>query len=141
MIRAVARRAGSVAAICALILGVATGCGEDNGSLASSTSSESSTTTTQCPRVPVVVAAMDIPAGTTGAEAASNGMLREDEISAHYRPATAVTSLDQVADGVAVDDFAANQVVTLGHFGLSTDTTLPPPPPGCMAEGSSTTLE
>jgi len=89
----------------------------------------STTTDGECARVPVVVVAMDIPAGTTGAEAASNGMLREDEISAFYRPATAVASLDDVAEGVAIADLAANQVVTLEHFGLQTDTTLPPAGP------------
>jgi hypothetical protein len=82
---------------------------------------------------------MDIPAGTTGAEAASKGMLREDEISAFYRPATAVTSIDQVAEGVAIAAFAANQLVTFEHFGLQVDTTLPPADPNCFTGGPTTT--
>ena len=136
------RAAGPLAMTCALVLAFASGCGGDDNTVSASASSGSSTTTEQeCPRVPIVVVAQDIPAGTTGAEAAANGMLREDEISAFYRPATAVTSLDQVADGVAFGDLAANQVVTYEHFGLQTDTTLPPAAASCATEGPTTTTE
>lgn len=136
------RAAGPLAMTCALVLAFVSGCGGDENTVSASASSGSSTTTEQeCPRVPIVVVAQDIPAGTTGAEAASNGMLREDEISAFYRPVTAVTSLDQIADGVAVGDLAANQVVTYEHFGLQTGTTLPPAGESCATAGSTTTAE
>lgn len=82
---------------------------------------------------------MDIPAGTTGADAAANGMLREDEISARYRPATAVTSLDQVSEAVVMADLAENELVSFEHFGLSTETTLPPAGPSCATDSPSTT--
>lgn len=68
-------------------------------------------------------------------------MLREDEISASYRPATAVTSLDQVAEGAAIGDLEANQVVTYQQFGLKTETTLPPAGASCVTEGPTTTAE
>ena len=136
------RAARPLAVTCALVLAFASGCGEGDNTGSGSTSSESSASTEpECPRVPVVVVAMEIPAGTTGAEAASNGMLREDEISAFYRPSTAVTSLDQVAEGVAIAEVAANQILTLQHFGLQTDTTLPPAGPNCRPEGPTTTAE
>lgn len=136
------RAGGLLTVTCALVLGFASGCGDDDSSVTASASSESSTTTDpECARVPVVVVALDIPAGTTGAEAAAKGMLREDEISASYRPVTAVTSLDQVAEGVAITDVAANQIVTLEHFGLQTDTTQPAAGPGCRTESPTTTAE
>lgn len=133
MVRAI----GPVAMTCALFLAFASGCGENGGNVSSSTSS--STTEAQCPEVPIVVAAQDIPAGTTGAEAAATGMLREDAIPATYRPATAISSLDQVADGVAVADLGANQVVTFEQFGLPTDTTLAPLGPSCVTASPTTT--
>ena len=136
MVRAV----GPVAMTCVVLLASVSGCGEEGGNVSSSASSASSSTTeAQCPEVTIVVVAQDIPAGTTGAEAAANGMLREDEIKGTYRPATAITSLDQVADGVAIADLAANQVVTVEQFGLSTDTTLAPAAPGCATPGPTTT--
>lgn len=66
-------------------------------------------------------------------------MLREDEISAAYRPPTAITSLDQVTDAVAVADLEANQVATFENFGLPTDTTLAPAEPSCATASSTTT--
>jgi hypothetical protein len=136
MVRAV----GQVVITCGLFLAVASGCGENGGQVSSSTSSTSSSTTeARCHEVPIVVIAQDIPAGTTGAEAAANGMLREDAIAPTYRPATAVSSVDQIADGVAVADLAANQVVTFEHFGLSTDTTLTPSGTSCATSGPTTT--
>ena len=87
----------------------------------------------------MVVANLDIPAGTTGAEAVSKGMVRLDEISALYRPATALTSLDVVAEGVAIAGLAANELVTFEHFGLQTNTTLPPAGPSCLTETPTTT--
>jgi hypothetical protein len=123
--------AGPAAMTCLLILAFAGGCGENGGEVSSTSSS---TTEPQCldrpdpdaVKVPIVVVDQDIPAGTTGAEAATNGMLREDTIPGTFRPATAITSPDQVADGVAVADLPANQVVTFEQFGLPTDTTLAP---------------
>ena len=136
------RFAGPLAMTCALVLALASGCGGDDNAVSASASTGSSTTTeSECPRVAVVVVAQDIPAGTKGAEAAANGWLREDEISAFYRPATAVTSLDQVAEGVAIGDLEANQVVTYEQFGLQTDTTLTSAGASCGTEGSTTTAE
>ena len=135
------RAAGPLAMTCALVLAVASGCGGDDKTVSASASTGSSTTTeSECPRVAIVVVDHDIPAGTTGAEAAANGWLREDEISAFYRPSTAATSPDQVADGVAIGDLSANQVVTYEQFGLQTDTTLPSAA-SCGTEGPTTTAE
>ena len=66
-------------------------------------------------------------------------MLREVEIPATIRPATAITSLDQVTDAVAVADLGANEIATFEHFGLPTNTTLAQAEPRCVTPSPTTT--
>jgi pilus assembly protein CpaB len=58
----------------------------------------------------------DIPKGTFGDEAFSQGMIEQDDIAAEYRPATAITDPSQIDGLVAISDLPANQVVVTNQF-------------------------
>ena len=130
------RALGLVAAVFCLVASISA-CGKDEAAVSPSTAS--STTEARCPDLPVVVADDDIPAGTTVAAAIAGGMLREDVIPAEYRPASAITSLDDAAEGVVVADIVANQIVSFEHLGLQPGTASTAAPSSCSSRGSTTT--
>jgi Flp pilus assembly protein CpaB len=67
-------------------------------------------------RVKIFKIVQDIPKGTFGDEAFSQGFIKEDVIAKEYRPATAITAASQIDGLVAISDLAANQVVVSNQF-------------------------
>jgi pilus assembly protein CpaB len=67
-------------------------------------------------RVKVFKIVEDIPKGTFGDEAFSQGLIEEDVIAKEYRPATAITQPSQIDGLVAISDLPANQVVVSNQF-------------------------
>ena len=67
-------------------------------------------------RVTVYKLVTDIPKGTFGDEAVSNGWIVKGEIPAEFRPATAISDPSQLDKKVAISDLAANQVVVADQF-------------------------
>lgn len=67
-------------------------------------------------RVRIFKIVQDIPKGTFGDEAFSQGLIEEDVIAKEYRPATAITQESQIDGLVAISDLAANQVVVSNQF-------------------------
>lgn len=67
-------------------------------------------------RVKIFKIVQDIPKGTFGDEAFSQGLIEEDVIAKEYRPATAITEPSQVDGLVAISDLPANQVVVSNQF-------------------------
>lgn len=100
------------------------GCGADPEPSGARSTTIITTTTTECSdtldttKVPVLVIADDITAGTTAEAAIASGSLVEKEIDLGYRPPTAVDSLDDMAGGVAIADLAPNQIVVVNQWGL-----------------------
>lgn len=82
-----------------------------------------SSTTTECSKrldtdqVPVVIVD-DVAAGTTAEDAIAGSLLEEREISAGYRPGSAVDSLDDLTGGVAIADLEPNQIAVVNQWGL-----------------------
>ncbi len=66
--------------------------------------------------VTVYVAAKDIPAGTSGAEMAANGMLTEQDVARRSVTPGAISSPDQIADKVSADTIYAGEQVTTRRF-------------------------
>ena len=67
-------------------------------------------------RVEVYKIVQDIPKGTFGDEAFTQGLIELDEIAQEFRPATAITDPSQIDGLVAISDLAANQVVVTNMF-------------------------
>jgi len=67
-------------------------------------------------KVDVIRIAKDIPKGTTGFEAQSQGMLVKAEIPAEFKPATALIDPSIIRDKVAVAQFATGQILVDGMF-------------------------
>jgi pilus assembly protein CpaB len=67
-------------------------------------------------RVTIFKIVQDIPKGTFGDEAFSQGLIKEDVIAKEYRPATAITDESQIDGLVAISDLPANQVVVSNQF-------------------------
>jgi Flp pilus assembly protein CpaB len=67
-------------------------------------------------RVQIFKIVEDIPKGTFGDEAFSQGMIERDDIAAEYRPATAITDPSEIDGLVAISDLPANQVVVRQQF-------------------------
>lgn len=67
-------------------------------------------------RVKIFRIVQDIPKGTFGDEAFTQGLIEEDVIAKEYRPATAITQTSQIDGLVAISDLAANQVVVSNQF-------------------------
>lgn len=67
-------------------------------------------------KVDVYKIAKDIPKGTPGADALKAEMIVKDQITAEYKPVTAITDTAIINDKVAVSNLAANQVLVDGMF-------------------------
>jgi Flp pilus assembly protein CpaB len=66
--------------------------------------------------VDVYVAKSDIKRGTAGEQAASSKAIDQSQIPQQFRPATAITTTDQLAKKVALFDIPANSVIVDGMF-------------------------
>jgi pilus assembly protein CpaB len=64
----------------------------------------------------VFVVARDIPKGTTGETAISGGLVKSGDIPEQFRPATALTDINQVRGKVALTSLASGQVIVDGQF-------------------------
>jgi pilus assembly protein CpaB len=64
----------------------------------------------------VFVVAQDIPKGTTGETAISQGLVKSGSIPERFRPATALSDINNVRGKVALTALAAGQVVVDGQF-------------------------
>ena len=67
-------------------------------------------------KVDVIRIAKDIPKGTTGFEAQSQGMLVTAQIPAEFKPATAIIDSSIIRDKVAIAPFATGQILVDGMF-------------------------
>jgi Flp pilus assembly protein CpaB len=72
--------------------------------------------TTSGPRATVLYAAKDIPAGTTGSSAVSQGMVRSKAIDVAARPENALTDTSQLAGRTAILGVTEGQVLTADQF-------------------------
>ena len=66
--------------------------------------------------VGVYVVRQDIPKGVFGEQADSAGWITQGQRPAQYRPAAAITDIDQIRGKVAVGDLTANQIVVQSMF-------------------------
>jgi Flp pilus assembly protein CpaB len=66
--------------------------------------------------VPVYVAKTDIKRGTGGETAASSKAIDQSQIPQQFKPATAISTTDQLAKKVALFDIPANSVIVNGMF-------------------------
>ena len=64
----------------------------------------------------VFVVSKDIPKGTTGETAIAQGLIKSGSIPERFRPATALTDINQIRGKVALTDLASGQVVVDGQF-------------------------
>jgi pilus assembly protein CpaB len=64
----------------------------------------------------VFVVGSSIPKGTDGATAITQGMVKTGNIPAQYRPATALSDINQIKGKVALTTLSAGQVVVDGQF-------------------------
>lgn len=64
----------------------------------------------------VFVVARDIPKGTTGETAIAQGLVKSGSIPERFRPATALTDINQIRGKVALTTLAAGMVVVDGQF-------------------------
>jgi pilus assembly protein CpaB len=67
-------------------------------------------------RVTIYKIVGDIPKGTFGDDAFSQGLIKKDVIAKEYRPATAISDPNQIDGLVAISDLPANQVVVSNQF-------------------------
>jgi pilus assembly protein CpaB len=67
-------------------------------------------------KVSVLVAARPIPAGTTGSNVVTQGMLKSKAVDAEARPATAITDASQLAGKTVTLGVAEGQILTLDQF-------------------------
>jgi pilus assembly protein CpaB len=81
----------------------------------------------------VFAAKAPIPAGTTAANAAEQGLVEQQQLPAKLVPVGAVTDLAAIANLVAVNDIAAHQVLLGQLFGAQTYTGALTIPAGQMA--------
>jgi Flp pilus assembly protein CpaB len=68
------------------------------------------------PTVQVLVAVRPIPAGTTGSNAAAQGLVERRSVDAATRPENALTEVSQLAGKVSVTAVAAGQILTADQF-------------------------
>jgi pilus assembly protein CpaB len=66
--------------------------------------------------VDVYSAKGDIKRGTTGQQATADGSIASSSIPQEFRPATAITTLDEIQKKVAIFDIAQNTVIVQGMF-------------------------
>ena len=66
--------------------------------------------------VTVLAASTPIPAGTTGANAAGQGMVTTKVLAAAAKPADALTDISELSGKAAVEPIPAGAVLTLGRF-------------------------
>jgi pilus assembly protein CpaB len=64
----------------------------------------------------VFVVSKDIPKGTTGETGIAQGLVKSGSIPERFRPATALTDINQIRGKVALTDLASGQVVVDGQF-------------------------
>ncbi|HEX4818633.1 MAG TPA: RcpC/CpaB family pilus assembly protein [Acidimicrobiales bacterium] len=67
-------------------------------------------------KVDVLKVAKDIPKGLTGREAQAQGMLVPAQITAEFKPATAIIDSSIIQDKVAVANYATGQILVDGMF-------------------------
>lgn len=67
-------------------------------------------------RVDVFSARRDITRGTPGETAASDGAIGQSQIPQEFRPASAITTTDEIQKKVALFDIPANSVIVKGMF-------------------------
>lgn len=67
-------------------------------------------------RVTVYTASANIPRGTPGETAVNSGLIEQGQIPQEFRPATAITTPDQVQKKVALFDIPQNTVILDGMF-------------------------
>jgi pilus assembly protein CpaB len=67
-------------------------------------------------RVDVFVARQDIPRGTPGETAAADGGIGQAQIPQEFRPASAITTTDEIQRKVALFDIPANSTIVQGMF-------------------------
>jgi pilus assembly protein CpaB len=67
-------------------------------------------------RVDVFQANQDIPRGTPGETAATDGAIVQNQIPQEFRPASAITTTDELQKKVALFDIPANTVIVKGMF-------------------------
>ena len=72
--------------------------------------------TTSAGKVPVLVAAKPIPAGTTGTNVVTQGMIRTRTVEIDAKPATAVTDAAQLAGKTVTLGVPEGQILTLDQF-------------------------
>lgn len=78
--------------------------------------SDDGTTTTAAGRVSVLVAEKPIPAGTTGASAVSEGLVKNKAVDAGVRPATALTDVSQLAGKTVTLGVSEGAILTADQF-------------------------
>lgn len=66
--------------------------------------------------VEVYSAKADIERGTTGQQASADGSIGANSIPQEFKPATAITTLDEIQKKVAIFDIAQNTVIVQGMF-------------------------
>ncbi len=66
--------------------------------------------------VQVYQAKGDVLRGTTGQQATADGSIGSSEIPQEFRPATAITTIDEIQRKVAIFDIAQNTVIVQGMF-------------------------
>jgi pilus assembly protein CpaB len=67
-------------------------------------------------RVDVFVAKQDIPRGTPGETASTDGAIDQAQIPQEFRPASAITTTDELQRKVALFDIPANSTIVQGMF-------------------------
>jgi len=67
-------------------------------------------------RAAVLVAAQEIPAGTTGADAVNNGLIKTKTVVESAKPQSALTDPSQLVGRTAVLGVAAGQIITAEQF-------------------------
>ncbi len=78
--------------------------------------SDDGSTTTGAGRVSVLVADKPIPAGTTGAAAVSQGLVKGKAIDTSARPATALTDVSQLAGKTVTLGVSEGEILTADQF-------------------------
>lgn len=78
--------------------------------------SDDGSTTTAAGRVSVLVADKPIPAGTTGAAAVSQGLVKGKAVDTSARPATALTDVSQLAGKTVTLGVSEGEILTADQF-------------------------
>jgi len=78
--------------------------------------SDDGSTATGANRATVLVASKPIPAGTTGAKAASDGMVKSKAVDLGAKPATALTDVSQLAGKTVTLGVSEGEILTTDQF-------------------------